>query len=115
MPQPARRRRPQRARWRAGTPRRTSEISASARRSGQIEALAQPGPEEKGNEELGEEEPAHVAERAGRKPPDDAVNYHVGGDDEAGCGGRCRPGVIRTARDQGRQGGERKSDATGRG
>src|SRR3546814_7029190 len=51
------------------------------------ETRAQPGPEEKGNEELGDEEPAHVAERAGRKPHADAVDDAVGGDDEAGGDG----------------------------
>src|SRR3546814_7073690 len=71
------------------------------------ETRAQPGPEEKGNEELGDEEPAHVAERAGRKPHADAVDDAVGGDDEAGGDGGCRRARIRHARATGEEGEDR--------
>src|SRR3546814_13554133 len=71
------------------------------------ETRAQPGPEEKGNEELGDEEPAHVAERAGRKTHADAVDDAVGGDDEAGGDGGCRRARIRHARATGEEGGDR--------
>src|SRR3546814_17352110 len=53
------------------------------------ETRAQPGQEEKGNEELGDEEPANVAERAGRKPPAEAVTDAEGSSAEDGGEGGC--------------------------
>src|SRR3546814_7907317 len=61
---------------------------------------AQADEEEEGDQELGDEQPAHVAEGAVGEPDDAAVDDAVAGDDEAG--GDRRKGRVRVRDEIGR-------------